>query len=32
LNSVAAGQAKGLQFLQTNTTGNIVITGIALKQ
>ena len=32
LSSVAAGQAKGLQFLQTNTTGNIVITGIALKQ
>ena len=35
LNSVAAGQAKGLQFLDTNTgdgTGNLVITGNALKQ
>jgi hypothetical protein len=35
LNSVAAGQAKGLQFLDTNTgdgNGNLVITGNALKQ
>jgi len=35
LNSVAAGQAKGLQFLDTDTsdgTGNMVITGSALKQ
>lgn len=35
LNSVTAGQARGLQFLDTNTgdgTGNLVITGNALKQ
>ena len=35
LNSVAAGLAKGLQFLDTNTSdgsGNLVITGSALKQ
>lgn len=35
LNSVAAGQGKGLQFLDTNTgdgSGNLVITGNALKQ
>ncbi len=35
LNSVAAGEAKGLQFLDTNTgdgDGNLVITGNALKQ
>jgi hypothetical protein len=35
LNSVAAGQAKGLQFLDANTgdgNGNLVITGNALKQ
>ncbi len=35
LNSVAAGQAKALQFLDTNTgdgSGNLVITGNALKQ
>jgi hypothetical protein len=35
LNSVAAGQAKGFQFLDTNTgdgSGNLVITGNALKQ
>jgi len=35
LNSVVAGQAKGLQFLDTNTgdgNGNLVITGNALKQ
>jgi len=35
LNSVAAGEAKGLQFLDTNTgdgSGNLVITGNALKQ
>ena len=35
LNSVAAGQAKGFQFLDTNTgdgNGNLVITGNALKQ
>jgi hypothetical protein len=35
LNSVAAGQAKGFQFLDTNTgdgKGNLVITGNALKQ
>ncbi len=35
LNSVVAGQAKGLQFLDTNTSdgsGNLVITGSALKQ
>jgi hypothetical protein len=35
LNSVAAGEAKGLQFLDTNTgdgRGNLVITGNALKQ
>jgi len=35
LNTVAAGQAKGLQFLDTNTgdgSGNLVITGNALKQ
>jgi hypothetical protein len=32
LNSTAAGIAKGLQLMQTNSTGNIVISGIALKQ
>lgn len=35
LNSVAAGEAKGLQFLDTNTgdgSGDLVITGNALKQ
>jgi hypothetical protein len=32
LDSVAAGHAKGWRFLQTNTTGNIVVSGIALKQ
>jgi len=35
LNSVAAGQAKGFQFLDTNTgdgNGNLVITGSALQQ
>lgn len=35
LNSVVAGQAKGLQFLGANTSGrggNLVITGTALKQ
>ncbi len=35
LNSVAAGKAKGLQFLDTNTSdgsGNLVITGSALAQ
>lgn len=35
LNSVAAGEAKGLQFLDTNTgdgNGDLVITGNALKQ
>ena len=35
LNSVASGQARGLQFLDTNTgdgNGNLVITGNALKQ
>jgi len=35
LNSVVSGQAKGLQFLDTNTSdgsGNLVITGSALKQ
>lgn len=32
LNSVAAGQAKGLQFLQTSTTRNVVVSGTALKQ
>jgi len=35
LNSVTAGLAKGLQFLDTNTgdgSGNLVITGSALKQ
>ena len=32
LNSVAGGLAKGLQFIQTNTTGNVAISGTALKQ
>jgi len=35
LNTVAGGLAKGLQFLDTNTsdgTGNLVITGSALKR
>ena len=32
LNSVAAGQAKGLQFLLTSTTRNVVISGTALMQ
>jgi len=32
LNSVVAGQATGLQFLNTDNNGNIVIGGIALKQ
>jgi hypothetical protein len=35
LNSVVAGEAKGLQFLDTNTgdgSGDLVITGNALKQ
>ncbi len=32
LNSVAAGKAKGAQLLLTNTTGNKVQSGIALKQ
>jgi len=32
LNSVAAGQAKGLQFLNTDNNGNTVRSGIALKQ
>jgi hypothetical protein len=31
-NKPPLGTAKGLQFLQTNTNGNIVISGIALKQ
>jgi hypothetical protein len=32
LNSVSAGQAKGAQLLRTNSTGNKVQSGIALKQ
>jgi len=32
LNSVVAGQAKGLQFLNTDNNGNTVRSGIALKQ
>jgi hypothetical protein len=35
LNTVTAGQAKGLQFLDTNTSdgpGNLVITGVVVKQ
>ncbi|MFY9561258.1 MAG: hypothetical protein WAQ52_13570 [Terriglobales bacterium] len=31
-NATPTGPAKGLQLLQTNTSGNIVISGIALKQ
>ena len=32
LNSVAGAHAKGLQFIQTNTTGNVAISGTAQKQ
>jgi len=32
LNTVTGGLAKGLQFVQTNTTGNLAICGVAQKQ
>lgn len=32
LNTVAGNLAKGLQFIQTNTTGNVAISGTAQKQ
>lgn len=32
LNSSAGAMGKGLQFIQTNTTGNVAISGTALKQ
>jgi hypothetical protein len=32
LNTVASKQSKCLQFLQTNSTGNVAVSGTALKQ